>query len=258
VIRLSGAFSSIMRSNDGYRLRLERDGDRVRLITKGGKVDRKGVATMLVRALAIVFAVAGAICFLWPGAIGGLLFHALPVSARESVIIGALFFVGAAILLFLGPSNDKRPWDTKRRDRPYQAGRSKHWVKIKNRQHPAMSRVMEAFGWPVRQKITRTAGAPLRAMRAASPGTMQMKPRARRQLRRPGDLSAHPAMRKHMAAQRRAIKLTPFPKFIDRESGTRSLAALVAAVKHCCSPCALWFALSATRGERIFKLDAAK
>jgi hypothetical protein len=34
----------------------------------------------------------------------------------------------------------------KRRDRPYQAGRSKHWVKVKNRRHPAMSRVMEAFG----------------------------------------------------------------------------------------------------------------
>ena len=34
---------------------------------------------------------------------------------------------------------------SKRRDRPYQAGRSKAWLKIKNRKHPAMSRVMEAF-----------------------------------------------------------------------------------------------------------------
>ena len=34
---------------------------------------------------------------------------------------------------------------SKRRDRPYQPGRSKHWIKVKNRQHPAMSRVMEAF-----------------------------------------------------------------------------------------------------------------
>jgi hypothetical protein len=32
-----------------------------------------------------------------------------------------------------------------RRDRPYQAGRSKHWVKVKNRQHPAINRVMESF-----------------------------------------------------------------------------------------------------------------
>ena len=35
---------------------------------------------------------------------------------------------------------------SKRRDRSYQAGRSKHWIKVKNRKHPAMSRVKEAFG----------------------------------------------------------------------------------------------------------------
>jgi len=34
---------------------------------------------------------------------------------------------------------------SKRRDRPHQVGRSKHWVKIKNRKHPAMSRLMESF-----------------------------------------------------------------------------------------------------------------
>jgi bifunctional non-homologous end joining protein LigD len=34
---------------------------------------------------------------------------------------------------------------SKRRDRPYQAGRSKHWIKVKNRSHPAMNRVMESF-----------------------------------------------------------------------------------------------------------------
>jgi len=34
---------------------------------------------------------------------------------------------------------------SKRRDRPYQGGRSKYWVKVENRKHPAMSRVMEAF-----------------------------------------------------------------------------------------------------------------
>ena len=34
---------------------------------------------------------------------------------------------------------------------PYQAGRSKHWVKLKNRKHPAIERVMESFvrfSWP--------------------------------------------------------------------------------------------------------------
>ena len=33
---------------------------------------------------------------------------------------------------------------SKRRDRPYQAARSKRWVKVKNRKHPAMSRVMKS------------------------------------------------------------------------------------------------------------------
>jgi hypothetical protein len=31
---------------------------------------------------------------------------------------------------------------SKPRDRPYRGGRSKHWVKVKNRKHAAMSRVM--------------------------------------------------------------------------------------------------------------------
>jgi ATP-dependent DNA ligase len=35
---------------------------------------------------------------------------------------------------------------SKRPDRSYQGGPSKHWLKVKNQQHPAMSRVMEAFG----------------------------------------------------------------------------------------------------------------
>jgi ATP-dependent DNA ligase len=35
---------------------------------------------------------------------------------------------------------------SKHRDRPYQAGRSKHWVKVKNRKHPAVDRVMESLG----------------------------------------------------------------------------------------------------------------
>ena len=37
---------------------------------------------------------------------------------------------------------------SKRRDRPYQGGRSKHWVKVKNREHPAMTRVMDALAAP--------------------------------------------------------------------------------------------------------------
>jgi ATP-dependent DNA ligase len=33
---------------------------------------------------------------------------------------------------------------SKHRDRPYQAGRSKHWIKVKNREHQAFDRVQEA------------------------------------------------------------------------------------------------------------------
>jgi bifunctional non-homologous end joining protein LigD len=36
---------------------------------------------------------------------------------------------------------------SKRRDRPYRAGRSKDWIKMKNRSHPAMERVKDAFAW---------------------------------------------------------------------------------------------------------------
>jgi len=32
-----------------------------------------------------------------------------------------------------------------RRDRPYRAGRSPGWIKVKNRSHPAMEQVKDAF-----------------------------------------------------------------------------------------------------------------
>ena len=34
---------------------------------------------------------------------------------------------------------------SKRADRPYRAGRSKDWVKVKNRKHPAYRRVQDRF-----------------------------------------------------------------------------------------------------------------
>jgi ATP-dependent DNA ligase len=34
---------------------------------------------------------------------------------------------------------------SKHRERPYRAGRSPHWVKVKNRGHPAFARVMDQF-----------------------------------------------------------------------------------------------------------------
>jgi len=33
---------------------------------------------------------------------------------------------------------------SKHRDRPYRGGRQKHWIKVKNRSHPAMSRELES------------------------------------------------------------------------------------------------------------------
>ena len=34
---------------------------------------------------------------------------------------------------------------SKHRDRPYRGGRQKHWIKVKNRKHPAFERVRESF-----------------------------------------------------------------------------------------------------------------
>jgi len=34
---------------------------------------------------------------------------------------------------------------SKRRDQPYRGGRSKHWIKVKSRKHPAIQRVMDSF-----------------------------------------------------------------------------------------------------------------
>ena len=50
---------------------------------------REGVAIMLPKAFAILFALAGVTCWIWPGAIGG---------AR---VIGSLFFVVAAALFMI-------------------------------------------------------------------------------------------------------------------------------------------------------------
>jgi hypothetical protein len=60
--------------------------------------------------LAIVFAVAGAVCWLVPRVVEAFPLNALPVSVRESAVIGALFFVAAAILFFIRPSDDKAPY----------------------------------------------------------------------------------------------------------------------------------------------------
>ena len=35
---------------------------------------------------------------------------------------------------------------SKHRESPYRAGRSDRWIKVKNRAHPALSRVQDRFG----------------------------------------------------------------------------------------------------------------
>jgi ATP-dependent DNA ligase len=82
--------------------------------------------------------------------------RALPLSMRKSNLHRLLrwrpdgIFVNPFEQGEIGPSYSERRvgWGlvSKRRDRPYRAGRSKHWVKVKNRRHPAMERVLEAFG----------------------------------------------------------------------------------------------------------------
>ena len=48
----------------------------------------------------------------------------------------------------------------KRRDRAYRGGRFAHWIKIKNRRHPAMDRVVDAFGESSANGPTLTAFRP--------------------------------------------------------------------------------------------------
>jgi len=171
---------------DGYRLRLERDGDRVRLITKGGYNWTERYPWLVEAALknrhkqfvidgeAVVLGVDGIADFealhsrkhedevqLYAFdilALDGDDLRGLPLSMRKTNLarllarrpdgifvapfeqgeIGADLFQAACRMGLEGLVS-------KRLDRPYQAGRSKHWVKIKNCKHPAMSRVMEAF-----------------------------------------------------------------------------------------------------------------
>jgi bifunctional non-homologous end joining protein LigD len=172
---------------DGYRLRVERDGDRVRLITRGGYnwTDRypwiveaalkNRFKQFVIDGEAVVLGVDGVSDFnalhsrkhenevqLYAFdclALDGEDLRGLPLSMRKTNLARLLarrpdgIFVAPTEQGEIGPDLFRAACRmgleglvSKRRDRPYQAGRSKHWVKVKNRKHPAMSRVMEAFG----------------------------------------------------------------------------------------------------------------
>ena len=172
---------------DGYRLRLERDGKRVRLITRGGynwtdrypwivdaarKVRQK---RFVIDGEAVVLGVDGVsdfdalhsrqhdeevqLCAFDLLVEGDDDLRKLPLHLRKASLERLLarrpegVFINPFERGEIGPDLFRAACQmgleglvSKRRDRPYHAGRSKHWIKVKNRKHPAMSRVMEAFG----------------------------------------------------------------------------------------------------------------
>ncbi|MGN8547692.1 DNA ligase [Bradyrhizobium sp. 13971] len=166
---------------DGYRLRLERDGDRVRLITKGGNDWTKRFPWIVEAALknrqkrfvidgeAIVRGVDGYSDFnaLHSGkhnaevemlafdilTLDGNDLRDLPLSMRKTNLQRLLarrpegIFVSDYEQGEIGPDLFRKACEfgfeglvSKRSDRPYRGGRCPHWIKVKNRTHPGMSR----------------------------------------------------------------------------------------------------------------------
>jgi ATP-dependent DNA ligase len=171
---------------DGYRVRLERDGDRVRLTSRNGYDWTARYPWMVEAALknrqnqfvidgeAVVVGVDGVADFnalhsrkydhevqlyafdMLAG--DGHDMRQLPLSLRKTNLDRLLarrpdgIFVAPFEDGDIGPDLFRAACNmglegivSKRRDRPYQGGRSRDWVKVKNRQHPAMERVMEFY-----------------------------------------------------------------------------------------------------------------
>lgn len=166
---------------DGYRLRVERDGARVRLVTRNGHDWTKRFPWIVDAALAnrskqfvidgeaVVLGVDGVSDFnalhsrksdaevqLYAFdlmALDGEDLRALPLDMRKSHLERLLrgrpdgMFIAPFELGAIGPDlfdaavrMGLEGIVSKRRDRRYAAGRSKEWVKVKNRTHPAVSR----------------------------------------------------------------------------------------------------------------------
>jgi ATP-dependent DNA ligase len=171
---------------DGYRLRIERDGDRVRLITRNGYDWTKRYPWIAESALknrqkhfvidgeAVILGVDGVPDFnalhscrqdeevqLYAFDIlvlDGEDLRGLPLSMRKTNLARLLarrpdgIFAAPFEQGEIGPDLFRAACNmgleglvSKRRDRPYRAGRTPDWVKVKNRLHPAMERVKEAF-----------------------------------------------------------------------------------------------------------------
>ena len=171
---------------DGFRLRVERDGARVRLITRGGYDWAKRYPWIVEAALknrqtrfvidgeAIILGVDGYSDFnaLHSGkhndeveliafdilALDGDDLRNLPLSMRKANLQRLLsrrpdgIFVSDFEQGEIGPDLFRKACEfgleglvSKRADRPYRGGRSKDWIKVKNRQHLAFDRVKESF-----------------------------------------------------------------------------------------------------------------
>jgi bifunctional non-homologous end joining protein LigD len=171
---------------DGYRLRVERDGDRVRLITRGGydwtrrfpwiaeAALRNRRKQFVIDGEAVILGVDGVADFnaLHSGgqsaevqfcafdvlAVDGEDVRDLPLSMRKANLERLLrgrpdgSFINPFEIGAIGPDLFRAACNmrleglvSKRRDRPYRAGKSPHWIKVKNRTHPAMMRVAQAM-----------------------------------------------------------------------------------------------------------------
>ena len=171
---------------DGYRLRVERDGDRIQLITRGGHDWTKRFPWIVEAALknrrsqfvldgeAVILSINGMsdfnalhsrkqnhevqLCAFDVLAMDGEDLRSLPLAKRKTSLDRLLrgrsdgIFVNPFEQGAIGPDLFRAACDmgleglvSKRGDRPYRGGRSKDWIKVKNRQHDGFSRVMESF-----------------------------------------------------------------------------------------------------------------
>jgi len=172
--------------HDGYRLFVIRDGNRVRLITKGGYDWTKRFPWIAEAALknrqshfvidgeAVILGIHGRsdfnalhsnrqneevqFCAFDVLSMGGDDLRALPLSMRKTNLERLLrgrpdgIFVNPFEIGAIGPQlfhaacrMGLEGMVSKRTDRPYRGGRSKDWIKVKNREHYAFNRVREAF-----------------------------------------------------------------------------------------------------------------
>ena len=170
---------------DGFRIRVERDRDSVRLITRGGynwtsrfpsigeAALKNRIRQFVIDGEAVVLGVDGIsdfkalhsgrhneevqLCAFDVLAMDGDDLRRLPLSMRKANLERLLarrpegIFISPFEQGEIGPDLFRKACEfgleglvSKHRDRPYQVGRSKHWIKIKNRKHHAFARVQEA------------------------------------------------------------------------------------------------------------------